>query len=70
MSVARAPRRPGLPPVHGLEASHQKLVDGVRERLELIAGERGAKIDLLPTTGATTDQIAATLNKLLTLLQQ
>lgn len=50
-------------------AEWQRFAGAVKERLEIISGERGKKLAKLPDT-ATNAEIIAAYNALLTLLQQ
>lgn len=61
--------KPAIPSVPASDDNARMKFDkAVKERLEIIAGERSKKIDLLPA-GATLEETCAKLNKLLELLQ-
>lgn len=62
--------RRGIPRVPPTDDGERRAFDeAVKERLELIAGLRGGKINKLPAT-ATTAEIVAKVNELVALLQQ
>lgn len=62
-------RKPSIPraPLPGDE--RVRFDAALKETVEIITGRRGERIEPLPTTGATNDQIAAKINEILTLLQ-
>ncbi len=49
--------------------SNSPFEKAVKERLELVAGERGEKIKLLDPQTATTTDLANKINELIALLQ-
>lgn len=52
-----------------LEPTLHRLISAIKERHELLAGERGKRIDLLDP-GATAAQAVAKINEILALLQR
>lgn len=60
--------RPGLSAIPPTDPASHRLLSAVKERLELISGERGVKLPQLQTT-ATLAQVITAYNNLLTLLQ-
>ena len=61
-------KRPAIPPVPRLLEERQRFDGAIKERLELLAGERGPSIKPLPS-GADTSAVVAKINEIITLLQ-
>lgn len=64
--MVKKPAIPSVPP--SSDTARMKFDKSVKERLEIISGERSEKLDPLPMT-ATLEETCAKLNKLLELLQ-
>lgn len=62
-------KKPSIPraPLPGDE--RVRFDAALKETVEIITGRRGERIEPLPATGATNDQIAAKINEILTRLQ-
>lgn len=58
---------PRVPPVQDPE--RRGFDEAVKERLEILFGSRGVKIEALNTATATTEQCASKINEILALLQ-
>lgn len=61
-------KKPAIPDTQGVDAQLRKLLDPIKENLEVITARRGVPITLLPAN-PTSAQIATKVNQLLTLLQ-
>jgi hypothetical protein len=61
-------RKPGIPDTAGIDAQARRVLDPLKENVEILTGRRGVKIAPLPAN-PTNAQIATKLNELLTLLQ-
>lgn len=61
-------QRPALPAIPPTDAADHRLMSAIKERLELVAGERGTKLPTLPST-ATLPQVITAYNNLVALLQ-
>lgn len=65
--MSRGRNIPRVPPT--IEKERRGFDEAVKERLEVIGGQRADKIAPLDTSTATTAQCAAKINEILALLQ-
>ena len=62
-------KKPAIPSLSKLaDPSQAKFNAAVKERLELLSGERGTKLAILPA-GATLDEVIAKINELIGQMQ-
>jgi hypothetical protein len=61
-------KKPAIPDTQGLDAGVRKILDPVKENIEILTARRGIAITPLPTS-PTNAQIATKINAILTLLQ-
>lgn len=61
-------KKPAIPATDGVDPQLRKLLDPIKENIEVVTGRRGKRITPLPDV-PTSAQIATKVNELLTLLQ-